>query len=262
MGASASLRRSVAASIDAPVAALPWTGEVFADLGSLGSSPRRVAGWLVAAGIGAGSRVLDLGCGKGAVAVEVAARCGCEVVGVDGFGAFVESAREAAARRGVADLCRFEVGDARDVGARWGGGRRKTFDAAMMIALFAMEEASAILRRVVRAGGVSVIDDCVSAGAAASEDAPYTREEARLVLEEHGDRVEREHVWTPSEVRRAEGTLQRRIARRVEEVSAREARSRGPLGELMRRQTAAAAELERDVRPAMWLVRRGSGGGR
>lgn len=240
------------------MAALPWIAEVFGGLSALGCSPRQIAGWLGRAGVGAGDRVLDVGCGKGAAAVEVAARLGCRVVGVDAFGPFVESARELAARRGVAGLCRFEQGDARAVREVVGGRR---FEVAMMVGLFELEEAAEVLRPRVRAGGVYLIDDCVSPGRVApSEDAPLTRGEARMLLEERGDRVERETVWSAERVRRVEAGLSAEIRKRARVVWRREARARGPLEELLRRQRASAGDLVGVARPAMWLVRRrGSG---
>lgn len=272
-----SLTRSVADSIDAPVEAMPWIPEVFAGLSALGSSPGIVARWLREAGVGEGWSVLDLGCGKGAVALALAAKLGCRAVGVDGMDAFVRAGAEAAAARGLARLCHFEGGDVR-VGQRGAGRSRVSgrgwrpgcpwrsggFDGAMMLGLFDLEEAAGLLRPLVRPGGLYVIDDCVSVTrGTVADDAPLTRAEARLMLEEHGDRVLRERVWRPEQVRRSEARLLGEIRKRVRAVVRREPAARGPMREFLRRQRQAAEGLVGEVRPAMWLVRkRGSGGGR
>jgi SAM-dependent methyltransferase len=65
----------------------------------------RALTWLVPRGL----RVVDLGCGEGALAVEIG-RFAARVVGVDRREAAVRSARALAARRGAKHV-RFEVGD-------------------------------------------------------------------------------------------------------------------------------------------------------
>jgi len=57
--------------------------------------------------------VLDLGCGKGAVSVKLAAALGCNCYGIDGIPEFVEASKSKAREYGVEKLCRFEAGDIR-----------------------------------------------------------------------------------------------------------------------------------------------------
>lgn len=66
-----------------------------------------------ALGLGAGDRVLDVGCGPGRHALALGRR-GAEVTGVDISEEFVGLAREAAEAEGLP--CTFEVGDARQLG--------------------------------------------------------------------------------------------------------------------------------------------------
>lgn len=58
--------------------------------------------------------VLDLGCGKGAVSVELAAELKCNCYGIDGIPEFIAASKEKAREYGVKTLCRFEVGDIRE----------------------------------------------------------------------------------------------------------------------------------------------------
>ena len=58
--------------------------------------------------------VLDLGSGKGAVSVKLAAALKCNCYGIDGIPEFVEASKEKAREYGVDTLCRFEVGDIRE----------------------------------------------------------------------------------------------------------------------------------------------------
>jgi ubiquinone/menaquinone biosynthesis C-methylase UbiE len=59
-------------------------------------------------------RVLDLGCGKGAVSVKLAAALKCNCYGIDGISEFIETSKEKAKEYGVDALCCFEVGDIRE----------------------------------------------------------------------------------------------------------------------------------------------------
>lgn len=68
---------------------------------------------LTHSGIGPGARVLDVGCGPGRHALELASR-GYEVVGVDISATFVALAETAAARRGLTGAT-FAVADARSL---------------------------------------------------------------------------------------------------------------------------------------------------
>lgn len=68
-------------------------------------------------GLEPGERVLDVGCGPGRHALELARR-GVEVVGVDISDTFVELANGAAIEAGLEQLARFEVVDARRVDER------------------------------------------------------------------------------------------------------------------------------------------------
>jgi SAM-dependent methyltransferase len=93
----------------------------------------------------AGSRVLDVTCGPGLYAVELARR-GCTVYGIDFSPASIRYARELAAGTGVADRCAFELRDVRTMDPPPG-----SFDAALFLygqlAVFTPAEAADLLRR-------------------------------------------------------------------------------------------------------------------
>jgi len=59
-------------------------------------------------------RVLDLGCGKGAVSVRLARDLGCRCLGIDAIGEFIGTAREKASAFRLRRRCRFETGDIRE----------------------------------------------------------------------------------------------------------------------------------------------------
>lgn len=59
-------------------------------------------------------RVLDPGCGKGAVSIKLAKEFNCSCLGIDGIKEFIEDARKKATDLDVSHLCQFEVGDIRE----------------------------------------------------------------------------------------------------------------------------------------------------
>jgi ubiquinone/menaquinone biosynthesis C-methylase UbiE len=73
------------------------------------------AAYLDLVGVASGMRVLDLGCGSGAVTRDVARRIGPagQVVGLDPSPALLSEATELLAREGLTDAVEFQLGDAR-----------------------------------------------------------------------------------------------------------------------------------------------------
>jgi ubiquinone/menaquinone biosynthesis C-methylase UbiE len=65
--------------------------------------------------IGAGSVVLDVGCGVGQTACYLARKYGCRVVGVDILPKMVERSWERAKKEGLRDRVEFRVADAQDL---------------------------------------------------------------------------------------------------------------------------------------------------
>ncbi len=61
----------------------------------------------------AGLKVLDLGCGKGAVSVKASKALGCFCHGIDAIPQFIDYANDKAIEFKVDNLCKFEVGDIR-----------------------------------------------------------------------------------------------------------------------------------------------------
>ncbi len=62
-----------------------------------------------------GHELLYVGCGAGTAATKIAVEYKCRLVGVDLLETMVESAREWAERRGVADRTEFRIADAQDL---------------------------------------------------------------------------------------------------------------------------------------------------
>lgn len=249
-----SLVRRIEASLDSPKGASHLLPRLLENLPTLGGSPRRAANWLCAAGIGPKSSVIDLGCGKGAVAIQVARRTGASVIGVDGLPAFVQDACRRAQKAGLHDLCRFECADLLAASKTHPG----PFDAAVMTAVLPVLEAAPLLRRLIKRAGLAFVEDQVAPGREPSgPNAPPTAAQVRAALRADGWTIERERIASAAQTRRAEQRIQRVLRRRARQMQSLGSADTRLIREFLRLQRAAAADLVRSrVRGSSWLLRR------
>ncbi|MBI5216759.1 MAG: class I SAM-dependent methyltransferase [Ignavibacteriae bacterium] len=111
-----SIEESVVASMDGSAQELfPFLPYILQDLWEIGADPETIIK-LIGKHFTTCNllRVLDLGCGKGAVSIKVAHRLGCQCYGIDAIPEFIVEAKNKAKEYRVEHLCRFEVGDIRE----------------------------------------------------------------------------------------------------------------------------------------------------
>ena len=89
--------------------------ELLADINVLGADAELIVAALRELGVAGQSTVVDLGRGKGGVAIAIAASLGCQVIGIELFEPFIAIARRAAEAVGVERLCRFVHGGIGDL---------------------------------------------------------------------------------------------------------------------------------------------------
>ena len=166
--------------------------------------------------------MLDLGCGKGAVAVEVASRIGCRVLGIDAFAPF------------VADC-----------------------DAVVLLNVFPFERAIGVARRLTKPGGCYVIDDAIAVKRTRDSSHFPSSADIERAIEDAGDREEQSKVWSGAEVRSREKAVYELLRKNAEAGVRKRAADRALIEECLRRKRAAISELSGSVRPGWWLVRRG-----
>ena len=153
----------LAESLSADTTALiPFLPFLLQDIYELGSDPAQIHALLQENHrLSANKRILDLGCGKGAVATYLAVASGCCVVGKDLMPAFITEAKLMAQKQKADHLCSFHVEDA-SLSVHTDSGYDVVLFSALGEILGTMEETLRALIPVVRSGGCIVIDDAYS----------------------------------------------------------------------------------------------------
>lgn len=241
---------------------LPWIPELLADFGELGSDADFIVDVLRALELPASSRVVDLGCGKGAIAVAIARQLGWRVEGYELFEPFVESCRKRAAAAGVANLCRFHHGDIQKL-----AGRTEPADVAIFAALGdvlgPLEHTVGVIRRFVRRGGHIVICDCYIKEGGTSAFPGFedygSRESVRQRLQAHGDALQRE-VIAPADDSEAYAREMGQIRRRAEGLIARHPELKGEVMHYVENQQQTYDYMAANVVPVTWVLQRSARG--
>lgn len=94
----------------------PYLPYLLQDLWEIGSSARNTIDILVKNRVAEQVRqlkILDLGCGKGAISIPIAKKLNATVFGIDAFPEFIEEARLKSKIWKVANQCTFKAGDIR-----------------------------------------------------------------------------------------------------------------------------------------------------
>lgn len=251
--------RSVARLLDATPDLLPYLPELLRDLDSLGSTPNSIVRLLQRVELPAGStRALDLGCGKGEVAIRLAQEFGFRVDGVDLFPAFVREARRRAEERGAGEKCRFRTADVREI-ARAGASYDLTVFASMGGVFPDLLSTVGALRSTVRPGGFVVLEDGFLEPSSGRPPEGYgyycNHEETLACLKGFGDDLVGEVLVPREHVRKVNEDNFRAIARRASDLAGRHPE----LASRFRRYVAEQARqggFAESVETAIWLLRK------
>jgi len=152
-------QQSVANSLEVEKKLLPYMSYLLQDLWALGSSVDQILDLLSTLPLSSDTvKVLDLGCGKGAVSVQIASKFGFDVVGVDAMPEFLKNAHKKSSEYQVSDLCTFIEQDILTYVID-----KHNFDIVILASLGGIfgSNTNTIkkLRTQVRPGGYIVIDD-------------------------------------------------------------------------------------------------------
>ena len=250
--------RELADQFEATPELLPYVPELLKDLWLLGGNPDIAVDLLRPLELGPATRVLDLACGKGAIAVTIARELGWQVDGVDLFAPFIDEARDRARAEDVGELCRFEVADLRQR-----LGPCPPYDVVVYASvgvLGAMDETVRQLRGTVRGGGYMLIDDGFMLHEELKRIAAYehyaSHEETVHRLTCHGDRIVSEVRLDPQAVRETNRKNTAAIRRRAEQLAARFPGRAEQFRAYVARQEEECRQLESDFVDVVWMLQR------
>lgn len=252
------LEEQVAASLDGVPALLPYLPELLADLWEIGGSREIVAELLRPLNLPPRSTwLLDLGCGKGAIAIHLAKEFSFRVSGVDGFAPFIEEAKKHAAENGVADLCHFQYGDLRDF-----LNPKHLFDVVVYAGVGAFDnlgESVTNLRKCVRRGCYIIIDDVFLAEDAANIPgyAGYANHDETIRrLTAHGDTLIKEVIIPSEELREENLKNTKLIRRRAQRLAQKYPADAGLILSYVQKQESETDLLGSAIPCAVWLLQR------
>jgi len=236
--------------------------ELLGDLWSLGLPPDMVAALLKPFHLsGEKTRVLDLGCGKGAVAVCLARDPGFRVTGVDLFPPFIEEARTRAKEEGVGRLCRFIQGDILE----WVK-RPRRFNVAILISTGAVfgglaESVTALRGQVVPEGLIAIGEGYRKEGSLPNPllEGLLSREEAFSQLTLQGDAILAEKTVPPNRAAAAYRDYILALQRRANRICLRHPELKPLLREHLTSQGRICGALKASFVPALWLIRKKTG---
>lgn len=245
--------QNLAASMTADTTEIiPYLAYLLQDFWELGSSPNDMVE-LLAEHVPEieRRRALDLGCGKGAVAIALAKRLAMHVKGIDAIPEFIGQARSAAIREGVSQRCSFEIGDITAL-VQSEAGYDCTVYGAVGPVLGEPEAMLAALRGTLRSGGYLLLDDAYAAHDDATE--AYPALETWNALFEHAG-------FEAIACRPANGSATDYdkemgwISRRVEELSSMHPGKADLFAHYLEAQRGEYDELLHDIVGATWLLK-------
>ncbi len=251
------LLSEVAHAMEAPECLLPHLPYLLQDLPSLSGAEDEVVEVLHEVGFPRGGAVLDLGTGRGDIAIRVARAFDAEVTGVDAHPPFIEIARQSAKEAGLERRCRFVAADLRKSLAQ-----PARFDAVLMIAVGPVLGDSAktmsMLRAVVRDGGWIIIDDAYLEGGVpptAAYENYLEREAMEAGLTQFGDEIVARRTRSPAG-RLFNALALETIPKRAAVLAELHPELEGAINQYVARQIQEVALMDGPVVPTLWAIRK------
>jgi cyclopropane fatty-acyl-phospholipid synthase-like methyltransferase len=239
---------------------MPYMPELLADLWDLGSSPETILNLIKPLNLSPKTtKVLDLGCGKGAVSITLANKLGFKIFSVDVFKPFLEDAEFKAKEYGVSELCSFEYDDIREAVNKY-----MDFDIVVYASIGSVlgnyKECIGKLRETVISGGYILIDD----GFLKAAD-PIIRKgyehykphgETIKELTSYGDSIIEEVIFPEEYMIQMNSRYTKPITQRANKLEKDHPELKDLLNWYLKNQEEECDILEKEVTSAIWLIKK------
>ncbi|MGI6701296.1 MAG: class I SAM-dependent methyltransferase [Christensenellales bacterium] len=195
--------------------------------------------------------VLDLACGKGAVAVMLAKNLGVTVKGIDLIPEFIDYAKSKAEEYGVDGFCSFEVKDI-NISVL----NERDYDIVIFAAAFGVlgdySKTLKLLARTVKEKGFVIIDDVISYDGTLAP----TKKQWLKFFDENGLKLIAEKSVNENELISINRSNQDYIIQRAEELSIKYPEKRELFNDYVERQQEECQMLESDIVGVTFLLQR------
>ncbi|MFC1569497.1 class I SAM-dependent methyltransferase [bacterium] len=201
-------------------------------------------------------RVLDLGCGKGAISIPLAKKFEFQVAGIDAMPAFIQEAREWADKLQVSHLCRFEVGDIRNDLEAF-----KEYHLAILGSigpvLGSVEQTLNRVKPCLTLDGYVILDDgYIPEGSFLHADHYLTDMEIKAQIQNAGFNILEEQIFDKAYIRSSDREIYEAIENRAKELMEIHPEKRELFQDYLKTQARENDILENEIVCVTWLLKR------